>query len=455
MRPLGLLFPVLAWRSTVIAQTDSLVSSIPQCAQSCLATAIAGSACAPTNQTCVCTNVKFQNEIEACVIRSCSIRQALATKNTTATACDAPVRIKGDTIRVSNIVLSVVSALSVVTRVVHNQMFSAASLGWDDYLIIAALVSGVPSIILLDRGSIPNGLGRDVWTVPFENITNFVHFLYVMEILYFLQSTLIKLSLLFFLLRIFPKPTTRKLLWAAGGFTALWGIVFVLAGIFQCQPVSFYWKSWDHETPGKCVNINALNWSNAIISIVLDICMLAIPLYEVSQIQLSWRKKLSVAFMFFLGTFVTVVSALRLQSLVHFATSRNPTWDSTDIIYWSNIEQSVGILCACLPALRVMLVQMFPRLLGSRRGTSRQYGSGYNSRKTRMGGQASAISNLSIKDIAEPENVHTISYSKTFDIQHQHADSDERALFEMQVYGISRTHQTRNSSTSEISLQLR
>ncbi|KAH7068527.1 hypothetical protein FB567DRAFT_573960 [Paraphoma chrysanthemicola] len=455
MKALALLLPVLAWSPIVTAQNDSLVSSIPQCAQSCLATAIVAAGCAPANQTCICTNIQVQKETEDCVIRSCPIRQALTTKNITATACDVPVRVKGDMIRVSNIVLSVVSALAAVTRIVHKQMFSAASLGWDDYFIIAALVSGIPPIIIVDRGSIPNGLGRDVWTVPHESITNFVHFVYTMEILYFLQNALIKLSLLFFLLRIFPKPIIRKLIWAAVGFTALWGVASVLAGIFQCHPISFYWKSWDHETPGKCININALNWSNAIISILLDIWMLAIPLYEVSHIQLSWRKKLGVACMFFVGTFVTVVSALRLQSLVHFATSRNPTWDSTDIIYWSNIEQNVGIVCACMPAIRVMLVQMFPRILGSRRGTTRQYGSGYDSRKTRMGGDASAMSNLSTKDIARPNNVHTISYSKTFDVQHQNADSDERALFEMQVYGDRRTPQTRNSSTSEISLQLR
>jgi hypothetical protein len=189
-----------------------------------------------------------------------------------------------------------------LTRVLYKGTFSAAELGWDDYAILAALLSGLPSVIMLDRGSIPNGLGRDVWTVPFDRITNFVHFVYALEILYFLQNALIKLSLLFFLLRIFPKPLTRGLLWATVGFTVLWGLAFVLAGVFQCQPISFYWKSWDHEARGKCVSVNALNWSNAIISIVLDVWMLALPLYEVFQIQLSWRKKLSVTLMFVVGT---------------------------------------------------------------------------------------------------------------------------------------------------------
>ena len=61
--------------------------------------------------------------------------------------------------------------------------------------------------------------------------------------------------------------------------------------------------NWDKEhKDGQCINVNALAWSNAIISIVLDLWMLVLPLYEVFRLQLTWRKKLSVAIMFLVGT---------------------------------------------------------------------------------------------------------------------------------------------------------
>lgn len=68
---------------------------------------------------------------------------------------------------------------------------------------------------------------------------------------------------------------------------------------------------------------------------------------------------------------VTVVSILRLQTLVAFAKTRNPTWDQFGILTWSTIEINVGIICACMPSLRLILVHFFPRILGStRQGTS-------------------------------------------------------------------------------------
>lgn len=178
-----------------------------------------------------------------------------------------------------------------------------AELGWDDYTIIMTLLAGVPSVVIIDRGLIPNGLGRDVWTVAFDRITAFVRWLYIAEILYFFQMTLLKLTLLFFFLRIFPKTIIRNLLKGTIAFTILYGLTFVVVAIFQCHPISHYWNKWDKEhNDGKCVNVNALAWSNAIISIVLDIWMLVLPLYEVFRLQLSWRKKMSVAIMFLVGT---------------------------------------------------------------------------------------------------------------------------------------------------------
>lgn len=67
---------------------------------------------------------------------------------------------------------------------------------------------------------------------------------------------------------------------------------------------------------------------------------------------------------------VTVVSIVRLQSLVSFANSDNPTWDNLRVSQWSTIEVNVGIICACMPTLRLILLRVFPALSS----TVRNYG---------------------------------------------------------------------------------
>ncbi|KAJ8113025.1 hypothetical protein OPT61_g4751 [Boeremia exigua] len=319
-----------------------------------------------------------------------------------------------------------------------------AELGWDDYTIILTLLAGVPSVILVDRAALPNGLGKDVWTVPFGQITTFVRWLYVLEVLYFFHITLLKLTLLFFFLRIFPKRIIRNLLKGTIVFTILYGLAYVIVAIFQCQPISHYWTNWDKEhNDGHCININALAWSNAIISIVLDVWMLVLPLYEVFKLQLSWRKKISVAIMFLVGTFVTIVSCLRLQSLVSFAASSNPTWDQVQVVNWSNIEINVGIICACLPTIRVMIVRCFPSIMGTTKGSSQvyhaKYGYAQGSRGlgNTVGSKGGQLSGRGINEI---------TYTQTFEVQH--TDNDEMELMQVDDFGKTSPKQ-KSSNTSQ------
>lgn len=110
------------------------------------------------------------------------------------------------------------------------------------------------------------------------------------------------MSLLLFYLRIFPSQTMRCLLVGTIVFDVVFGVSFVIASVVQCIPLDYFWNMWDGEHQGHCININALGWANAIISIVLDFWMLALPLSQLRLLRLHWKKKVAVAFMFMVGT---------------------------------------------------------------------------------------------------------------------------------------------------------
>jgi len=172
----------------------------------------------------------------------------------------------------------------------------------DDWFILITTIVGAVTKVIIVYGTLANGVGQDVWTLPFDMITRFGMYFYIMEVFYFAEVTLLKVSILFFYLRIFPEPRIRRVLWATQILNVLVGVAFVITSIFQCTPISHFWTSWTGETKGKCVNVNALAWANAIISIVLDILMLAIPLSQLPKIKLHWKRKVGIALMFFVGT---------------------------------------------------------------------------------------------------------------------------------------------------------
>ena len=232
---------------------------------------------------------------------TCSAWPAV-TKNTTETACNAPIRDRSHLFANIALILGVTTASLILLRLVFKYFVLKMSLAMDDWLILLTTVVGVPGTIFSVRGAAPNGLGKDIWTLPYDSITAFGRSFFAMEVLYFAQITLLKMSLLAFYLRIFPSKRIQNLLWATIACNAAFGTAFVFASIFQCTPISYFWDKWDGEHEGRCLNINTIGWANAVISIALDLWMLAVPLSQLPGLNLHWTKKIGVAIMFCVGT---------------------------------------------------------------------------------------------------------------------------------------------------------
>ncbi|KAK6844029.1 hypothetical protein PG987_004889 [Apiospora arundinis] len=345
------------------------LAALPLCAQNCLRAAIVQLTCAPGNQTCLCTNVPLQSKVEACVTISCTIKEALFTKNLTATNCYAPVRDKSEMYNTISITFGSLSGFFVLVRLAFKLFVLKTDVGMDDWAVLATVMAGIPSSVINTHGVVSNGLGKDVWTLRDDQITNFGKFFYILEILYFFQVSLVTLSLLFFYMRIFPGRETRRLLWATVVFNCLFGMSFSLVAVFQCSPIPFYWEKWDGLHQGTCFDINAMGWSNAAISISLDIWMLAIPLWQLRSLKLHWKKKIGVAAMFSCHHRQHPSSPIARP----LRRIRNPTWDQFYVANWSTIEINTGIICACMPSIRLLLVRLFPKVLGGSTNKKSQY----------------------------------------------------------------------------------
>ncbi|KAH7124810.1 hypothetical protein B0J13DRAFT_565654 [Dactylonectria estremocensis] len=344
---------------------SSALAAMPDCAVECLAAAVSNSPCSITNQTCTCTDKTLSMEATSCMKRACTVKENLLTKNLTMTSCGAPIRDNSAGLKVTVYSL-VLAAIVVVFQRVTFKLYRNMALGLDDYSVILTILSTIASLVVNVIGIVPNGVGRDVWTLTPTNIFQFLKFFYALTILYFIQVSLLKHSLLFFYLHVFPARPIRRVLWGTIGFNTAYMLTFLIVGVFSCQPISYLWTRWDGEHQGKCIDINAVAWAHAGISIALDVWVLVVPLSQLRLLKLDWRKKIGVGLMFSVGTFITVVSIVRLRALVKFATDiENLTWDYLETVRWSFIEINVGIFCVCMPSLRLFLAYLFPKILGT------------------------------------------------------------------------------------------
>lgn len=58
-----------------------------------------------------------------------------------------------------------------------------------------------------------------------------------------------------------------------------------------------------------------------------------------------------------------IATILRLQSLMAFRITIDPTWDYVRVTIWTEIEIACGYICVSLPAIRVLLNKVFPKTI--------------------------------------------------------------------------------------------
>lgn len=79
-------------------------------------------------------------------------------------------------------------------------------------------------------------------------------------------------SIIFFYFRVFSTPKYRRLIWITFACNKLLSLAFIIALVFECTPISYFWTRWDGLGHGSCIDLRAMLWSLGVILVVYDFC---------------------------------------------------------------------------------------------------------------------------------------------------------------------------------------
>lgn len=147
------------------------------------------------------------------------------------------------------------------------------------------------------------------------------------------------------------------------GLIALSTLIITPLTIFSCRPVQFFWDK--NIKGGTCLDVNALAYAHSGVAIVFDIIIITMPIGMLFRLNMALRRKLLIGVMFAIGGFGVIATVLRLQTLLVFGNSLDPTFDYIPVIVWTTAELAAGIICTCLPAIRKLLEKPMRRFIDS------------------------------------------------------------------------------------------
>lgn len=189
-----------------------------------------------------------------------------------------------------------------------------------------------------------------------------------------------KTSILIFYLRL--ASNTQRVLrfasWLTLAVVNIAGVILTFMNIFQCRPTQAAWNS-KFDDNSRCIPLLTEFICSSPVNIVTDLAILALPIPVLTGMRLPSRQKIILVLTFSVGIFVTVVDVIRIYYLqqaiteVPVGASVDPAsrfggqadfaWNASLSFMWSAVEVNVGMLCACVPTLKALVLKLLPAML--------------------------------------------------------------------------------------------
>ncbi|KAF2198696.1 hypothetical protein GQ43DRAFT_343134, partial [Delitschia confertaspora ATCC 74209] len=217
--------------------------------------------------------------------------------------------------------------------------------GIDDALVVVAAALSIGSAIAISL-AVNNGLGRRLYLLGAFSLSQIQKEIYAATILYILAVGMSKISMSWFLARLAGEAVHKVAVVILSSVVVAWTIAVTFGFAFQCKLP----RPWDVHG-GKCISIMAFWIGAAIIDIATDIVMIALPIHIVWNLQLGFREKATVCFIFVIRLILIIVSILRLVYLPGLFTS-DPTFDSIPYGIATQCHSTLSVIIACTPALK-------------------------------------------------------------------------------------------------------
>ncbi|ORY11593.1 hypothetical protein BCR34DRAFT_447226, partial [Clohesyomyces aquaticus] len=261
-----------------------------------------------------------------------------------------------------NRVIAVTEAFTVVAGAVvflrlFTRLFVLRNAAFEDACITFAMAFSVGLTITIAE-QVRNGMGMHISSLRPSMVVDSQKAFWASIWIYNLSLTFTKLSILVQFLRIFPTHRFRLTCFSLAAFVAAYGTWTFFGSVFMCTPIEFFWNK--SIKGGSCLNQFVVWFLNAGVNIAQDIAIIILPIPVLRSLNIPKAQKRALIGIFALGAFVTLISIIRLQTLVRISNSKDPTFDNPPAATFSAVETNVGIVTACLPSLRPLLAHMLP-----------------------------------------------------------------------------------------------
>ncbi|KFY22945.1 hypothetical protein V493_06213 [Pseudogymnoascus sp. VKM F-4281 (FW-2241)] len=263
-----------------------------------------------------------------------------------------PERRGNESIVIQGILVALVT-LFVSIRLYARIAITKSGIGLDDVLIVISAIVGLgltAGVILAIHNY---GFDIHVWDLPPEDSITSRKVSWASMVLYLTSSSLTKMSILVFYLRILVAKKDKLVTKITLGAMIIYYVAFLIVLFLQCRPLQYYWEILIPDAKGTCLEEGIHMVTAGAINLIFDLLIFTIPLRSLFLLKIRTTQKLQVISLFSAGLIVIAAATMRLYyNVVVFLQTYDVSWHGYVAWVWAAVEVHVSIICACVPSCR-------------------------------------------------------------------------------------------------------
>ncbi|CZR67242.1 related to integral membrane protein [Phialocephala subalpina] len=231
-------------------------------------------------------------------------------------------------------------------------------MGREDWITVAAMIVFSIFCSLCLRATV-YGLGAHIFNISPDSLQTGFKITFVCELLYVVSTTITKLSIAAYFLRLSSKKYQRMVIYITTAVVLLFSTMYFFFLIFQCTPTRYFWTKWIHSVDPnpKCLDgrvIEAVTYAHCAVSAITDWSFGILPVFFVWNMQMNPRTKLSVVLILSLGFFASTATIVRIVYIKTLKATDDYSWEGINLAKWSMIEPAIAITAMNFATLRPM-----------------------------------------------------------------------------------------------------
>ncbi|KAL8861937.1 MAG: hypothetical protein Q9178_001807 [Gyalolechia marmorata] len=204
-------------------------------------------------------------------------------------------------------------------------------------------------------------LGYHIWDIPPQELVpkgemqknvKYHPLLFIGDMLYLISIMSTKMAILLLYKSLFGiKRSFRYLCYGMMVVVTSYCVIFFFIEAFNCNPVQKTWHALTYTGPAKCFDNSMVQFVIGGFNIATDLIILVMPMPIILKLNTDLKRKIGLLVIFSTGIFVFASTIVREVIVVQTLHDFDQSWVTVPETVWLTIENDMGIICACLPAL--------------------------------------------------------------------------------------------------------